>query len=56
MTILVVLTDLALFAAGVVVTLSWQKIRAWLAEEETSAAAAAKAEAAKVAADVARKL
>lgn len=56
MTTLVVLTDFAIFAAGILVTLSWRKIRAWLGAEESTAAAAAKAEAAKLAADVTRKL
>ena len=56
MTNLTILADLAIFAAGVVVTLSWQKIRAWLGAEETRAIAAAGAEAANVAADVAKKV
>jgi hypothetical protein len=66
MTAVVVLTDLAIFAAGVFAGLSAAKIRAWASAEEarvtsevTSAAAAAERSvttaAGHVAADVARK-
>lgn len=56
MTTLTILGDIAIFAGGVVATLSWQKIKAWLTTEETRAVAAAKADVAAAATDVAKKL
>lgn len=53
---IIILTAIAGFAAGVATTLSWRKIKAFATAEEAALAADAKAEAAKVAADVARKL
>jgi len=56
MPVLTILADLAIFAAGVIAALSWRKIKAWLAGEEAKVVTTAKAEAANVAADVAKKV
>jgi len=51
-----ILIAMASFAAGVITTLSWRKIRTFAAAEEAALVADAKTEAAKVVADVGRKL
>jgi hypothetical protein len=56
MTTLVIIGDIGCFTAGVIATLSWRKIKAWLAGQEAAATTAAQAEVTKVTADVKAKV